>query len=99
VDALDTPIGYLPKYEDLKTLFSDIIDKEYTRELYDKQFSLYTDKILARIELQLEAYGKEENLPARLFEVLNTQRQELLALTEKFGPIVTPDQLEAAAGN
>ena len=99
VDALDTPVGYLPKYEDLKTLFNDIINKEYTRELYDKQFSLYTDKILARIELQLEAYGKEENLPAKLFEVLKAQREALLTLKEKYGPIVTPDQLEAAAGN
>ncbi len=99
VDAIETPIGYLPKYDDLKALFNGIIAKEYTRDLYDKQFSLYCDKILDRIELQLEAYGKEENLPAKLFEVLKTQREELLALKEKFGHILTPDQLEAAAGN
>jgi phosphoenolpyruvate carboxykinase (GTP) len=99
VGAIDTPIGYLPKYDDLKTLFSDIIHKDYTRDLYDKQFSIYCDKILDRIELQLEAYGKEENLPAKLFEVLKTQRAELTALKEKYGPIVTPEQLEAAAGN
>jgi phosphoenolpyruvate carboxykinase (GTP) len=99
LDAIDTPIGYLPKYEDLKTLFSDIIQKEYPRDLYDKQFSIYCDKILGRIELQLEAYGKEENLPAKLFEVLKAQRAELTALKEKYGPIVTPEQLEASAGN
>ena len=34
-----------------------------------------------------------------LFEVLKKQREELTALKEKFGPIVIPDQLEAAAGN
>lgn len=97
VGAIDTPIGYLPKYEDLKTLFKERIDKEYTRDLYSKQFSLYIDNIVARIDLQLEAYGKEENLPARLFEVLREQRQELTDLKDKYGPIVTPDQLEAAA--
>lgn len=98
VDAIDTPIGYLPKYDDLERLFKERIDKDYPVELYTKQFSLYIDNILARIELQLEAYGKEENLPAKLFEVLKQQREELTALKDKYGPIVTPAQLEAASG-
>jgi phosphoenolpyruvate carboxykinase (GTP) len=46
----------------------------------------------------LEAYGKEKNLPAKLFEVLKQQRQGLMALKEKYGAIVTPAQLEKAAG-
>ncbi len=99
VAAIDTPIGYLPKYDDLKKLFKDIIDKEYPKALYDKQFSLYVDNILARIELQLEAYGKEENLPGKLFEVLKAQKAGLEALKAKYGPIVTPEQLEAEAGH
>jgi phosphoenolpyruvate carboxykinase (GTP) len=94
VEAIDTPIGNLPKYDDLKTLFKSIIDKEYPKELYEKQFSLYIENILARIDLQLEAYGKEENLPQKLFEVLKEQRSGLETLKEKFGAIVTPDQLE-----
>jgi phosphoenolpyruvate carboxykinase (GTP) len=98
VAAIDTPIGYLPKYEDLKRLFKVRIDKEYSEELYTKQFSLYIDNILARIELQLEAYGKEKNLPAKLFEVLERQRDELTALKDTYGPIVTPAQLETASG-
>jgi phosphoenolpyruvate carboxykinase (GTP) len=97
VGAIDTPIGFLPKYEDLKQLFKERIDKEYSQELYIKQFSLYIDNILARIELQLDAYGKEENLPAKLFEVLGQQREALTALKDTYGPIVTPEQLEAAS--
>jgi phosphoenolpyruvate carboxykinase (GTP) len=94
VDALETPIGYLPKYEDLKRLFKDRIDKEYPEDLYTKQFSLYIDNIVARIDLQAEAYGKEQHIPARLFDILKRQRAELTALKEKYGPIVTPQQLE-----
>jgi len=97
VEAIETPIGYLPKYEDLKKLFKEIIDKAYPQELYDKQFSLYIDNIVGRIDLQLGAYEKEENLPARLFEVLKEQRKGLIALREKFGPIVSPDKLESVA--
>jgi len=96
VDAIETPIGFIPKYEDLKELFARI-GKEYPKELYDKQFSLYVDNILARIDLQEEAYRKEKNIPARLFEVYAEQRKGLEALRAKYGPIVSVEQLIEAA--
>ena len=94
MDAIETPIGYVPRYEDLKQLFKERIDKEYSQDLYTKQFSLYIDNIVARIDLQVEAYGKEKNIPPRLFDILNRQRAELNALKEKYGPVVTPQQIE-----
>ncbi len=93
VDVLDSPIGYLPTHEDLERLFSSLIDKPYPGELYRKQFSLYVDNILARIELQLEAYGKETGVPPLLFRVLDEQRSGLLALKAAHGPIVDPARL------
>jgi len=96
VEAIDTPIGYLPKYEDLKALFKAKIDKDYPEDLYIKQFSLYLDNIIARIDLQIEAYGKEKNIPQKLFDIYKEQRQELVALKDKYGAIVTPKQLAEA---
>ncbi len=93
VNAIDTPIGAIPHYEDLKDLFKDIINKDYARDLYDKQFSLYLDNILNRIELQTQAYKKEEYVPALLFDVLDEQKSGLLELKAKFGSVVLPDQL------
>jgi phosphoenolpyruvate carboxykinase (GTP) len=93
VDAILTPIGYIPKYDDLKRLFKDIIDKEYPHELYLKHFSLYIDNIVDRIDLQIEAYGKEENIPTKLFEILQQQREGLTGLKEKYGSVVTPAQI------
>ena len=98
VEAIDTPIGYLPLYDDLKGLFREIIDKEYPLALYDKQFSLYIDNIVGRIDLQTKAYGKESNIPKRLFEVLGQQREKLVALKEKYGPIASPADLTATQG-
>jgi len=94
VEAIETPIGYLPKYKDLNDLFSSKIDKEYPQDLYVKQFSLYLDHIIARIDLQIEAYGKEANIPVKLFEVLNEQKEGLLILKNKYGSVVTPSQLQ-----
>ena len=96
VETLTTPIGELPRYTDLKALFADIIDKPYPEELYVKQFSLYIDNIVARIDLQIEAYGKDPKTPSRLFEILRAQREGLLALRAEYGPVVTPAQLESA---
>jgi phosphoenolpyruvate carboxykinase (GTP) len=98
VDAIETPIGYIPKYEDLRELFARI-GKAYPKELYDRQFAFYVDNILARIELQEEAYRKEKNIPSRLFEVYAEQRKGLEALRAKYGPIVSVEQLIEAAGN
>jgi phosphoenolpyruvate carboxykinase (GTP) len=94
VQAIETPIGYIPKYDDLKAMFKERINKEYPRELYDKQFSLYIDNIVRRIDLQIEAYGKEQNLPDKLFEVLQAERRGLMELKNRYGSIVTPEQLE-----
>ena len=92
VEAIETPIGMIPMYDDLKALFAEI-DKEYPKSLYDMQFALYVDNIVSRIDLQTEAYGKEENLPATLFEVYEEQKAALLGLKEKFGSVVTVDQI------
>ncbi len=93
VGSIDTPVGLLPTYDDLKALFNELLGKEYTKELYDKQFALYVDNIVARIDMQHAAFKKEDNIPDTLFRLYEQQKSELLALKEKFGPIVQPDQL------
>jgi phosphoenolpyruvate carboxykinase (GTP) len=95
VGTIETPIGLLPRYEDLGRLFQEKIAKPYPHGLYEKQFSLYLDNILARIDLQIEAYGKDEEIPKTLFEILAAQKKGLLELKAKFGPVVTPDKLTA----
>ena len=90
VGAIETPIGLIPRYEDLRALFEGI-GKDYPRILYEKQFTFYVDNILARIQIQEDAYRKEKNLPARLFEVYEEQKAGLIALKEKYGPTVKPD--------
>ncbi|MBI9104937.1 MAG: phosphoenolpyruvate carboxykinase (GTP) [Spirochaetales bacterium] len=95
VEAIETPIGFIPKYEDLKRLF-DGISKEYPKSLYDMQFAFYVDNIVARLDLQKEAYTKEGGIPARLFEIYDAQKADLLALKEKFGAVVSVEQLMEA---
>lgn len=92
VEAIDSPIGYLPKYVDLKNLFAKI-NKDYSKELYEMQFSIYIDNILDRIALQTAAYSSEDGIPKTLFTVYDEQKTALLGLRDSFGSIVSPDNL------
>jgi len=93
IEAIDTPIGYIPRYDDMKMLFSERINKPYPEDLYEKQFSLYVDNIVSRIDMQLDAYAIEPNVPLKLFGVLRMQKDSLLELKRKYGPVVSPSSL------
>ncbi len=93
VEGIETPIGLIPRYEDLKKLFSEAIDKEYSEDLYTMQFSLYVDNIIARLDLQTEAWKKEENVSQVLFDIYGGQKAALEALKAEKGAIVKPQDL------
>ena len=92
VGAIETPIGFLPKYDDLVALFAKI-DKAYPKELYDKQFALYIDNIVRRIDLQHDAYEQEDHLPPELFATYESQKAGLLALKAAHGSIVDIERI------
>ncbi len=95
VEAIETPIGYIPYYEDLKQLFAGI-GKSYSKDLYDRQFSFYVDNIIARLNLQEDAFRKEEGVPEKIFSVYAEQREGLSSLKESFGTVVSVTQLTDA---
>lgn len=96
VEAIETPIGFIPLYEDLKKLF-DGINKAYPKDLYDRQFAFYLDNIIARIDLQDDAFKKDERVPETIFKIYAAQKAELIALKDKYGSIVNVEQLAEAA--
>ena len=96
VDAIETPIGYIPKYEDLRRLFKEVLNKEYSRGAYEKQFTIRVPELLAKIDRIEEIYGKLDNVPEELFQVLEEERKRLLEAREKYGDYISPFALEGA---
>jgi len=88
--AIKTPIGFIPKYEDLRRLFRQVFDREYSREDYDLQFSIRLDKYLEKIARMEEIYRPEPGMPPEFWEVLNRQKGELEALKAETGKSVLP---------
>lgn len=89
-DAIETPIGYLPRYGDLATLFTRVFDREYTEEDYELQFSLRIDKYLGKIARMEEIFRTEPDLPEEFWGVLSRQKSGLEALKKKTGRSVLP---------
>lgn len=93
-DAIRTPTGFIPKYEDLKSLFKKVINKEYTYDSYKEQFTVRINENLAKIERVVEIYKtKVVNTPKILFEVLQEQKNRLNEAKSKYGEYIFPDKL------
>ena len=95
VEAIKTPSGYMPKYNDLKRLFKDVLDKEYSEDDYIKQFTLRIPENLAKIDRIVSIYKNDvPDAPKRIFDVLKEQKQRLIDLQKKLGDYVSPFELE-----
>ncbi len=94
VQALKTPTGYIPKYEDLKELFKQVLKKDYTKETYTKQFTIRIPESLAKIDRIENIYKtKVMNTPKIVFDTLETQKKKLLEYQQKYGDYIPPDKL------
>lgn len=95
VKALITPTGLIPKYEDLKALFKDVLGKEYTKESYTEQFSLRLPENLAKIKRIKSIYKGLPGLPACLLEELEAQGKRLIKSQKEFGDCIEPKNFQS----
>jgi phosphoenolpyruvate carboxykinase (GTP) len=94
VEAIDTPTGRIPKYEDLKRLFKEVLNKDYSLEDYNKQFMVRVPESLAKIERIKKIYETDVmDAPKVLFHTLEAQKQRLIEAQTKHGDYITPDKL------
>lgn len=95
VSAIDVPTGRIPKYEDLKRLFKEVLDKDFTVEDYNEQFNIRIKENLAKIDRIEEIYKTQVmDAPQILFDVLKDQRERLLSAQEKYGNYIKPEEFE-----
>ncbi|MDI6786545.1 MAG: phosphoenolpyruvate carboxykinase (GTP) [bacterium] len=84
VEAIETPTGYIPKYEDLKILFKEVLNKEYEKNDYEEQFRLRIPENIKKLERIEDIYRtKVDNTPNILFQVLNEQKQRLIKVAKE----------------
>jgi len=94
VEAIESPTGRIPKYEDLRRLFKEVLDKDYTREDYVEQFTIRIPELLAKVDRIETIYRRDvEDTPQVVFDALKAQRDRLEVLRAQKGDYVSPQDL------
>jgi phosphoenolpyruvate carboxykinase (GTP) len=94
VGAIDGPTGRIPKYEDLKRLFREVLNKDFKKEVYNEQFKIRVRENIAKIDRIEEIYRTQVmDAPKIVFDVLEEQRERLLSAQEKYGDYILPGSM------
>ncbi len=92
VEALRTPLGLIPKYEDLRLLFREVLDRDYALEDYVEQFTIRTEKLIRKYERILKIYREEaEETPQHLLDILEDQLFHLKETEKRHGDRISPE--------
>ncbi|UCF96304.1 MAG: phosphoenolpyruvate carboxykinase (GTP) [Spirochaetaceae bacterium] len=83
-DAIETPIGYIPKYQDLRSLFGQVFKRDYTTQEYEDQFSIRIDKFLEKIERMEKIYAEEQEVPGDFSGYLETLKNRLTEARKRY---------------
>ncbi|MHC4635210.1 MAG: phosphoenolpyruvate carboxykinase (GTP), partial [Planctomycetota bacterium] len=93
-EAVKTPTGWMPRYEDLARLFKDNLGVEYSRADYVKQFTIRVPENLAKFERVEKIYRETvADTPAVVFETFEEIRGRLKAASDKHGDYISPFDL------
>ena len=76
-DAIETPIGQIPRYEDVAPLFKKVFDVEYDKTRYESEFSVRVDKWIAKLDRMADIYKDEDDIPAVFTDTLAALRKRL----------------------
>ena len=96
--AIKTPVGLIPKYEDLKELFKKIFQREYAKGEYEKQFSIRCAKFLEKIDRVEPIFREESDVPEVFFEQIEEQKKRLKASIQHFGKdVISPFDFETSS--
>jgi phosphoenolpyruvate carboxykinase (GTP) len=92
-EAIETPVGYIPKYEDLKELFKQVFAREYTKEEYDKQFAVRIGKFIEKLDRMEKVYAEEDDIPQEFTGKLAELKERFMAAQEKYGTdVILPEK-------
>jgi phosphoenolpyruvate carboxykinase (GTP) len=86
VGAYPTPIGLIPKYEDLAELFEKELATGYSKDQYELQFVMRVPELIEKLEIVEEFYKKETRVvPEEIFEMIAAQRGLIVEAQKTYG--------------
>ncbi|WP_319757885.1 phosphoenolpyruvate carboxykinase (GTP) [uncultured Sphaerochaeta sp.] len=90
-EALDTPTGKIPLYEDLKALFKEHLDEDFSKEKYDYLFTFRCTKWVEKLERTKAYYKKmDPNTPEEIFDYWDAAIAKINKAKEQYGDLILP---------
>lgn len=94
-DVIETPIGMIPKHDDIKDIFKKVFKKDFTKQDYERQFGIRIPHLMSRLDRMEKTFKEEDNIPDMFFAQLNEQRERLMQARKKFGKdVISPFEFE-----
>ncbi|MBN2581550.1 MAG: phosphoenolpyruvate carboxykinase (GTP) [Planctomycetes bacterium] len=92
-EVIRTPIGLIPRYEDIAALYRELLDQDFSHELYVALFAIRCGKLIEKIDRIEKIYRSEIDVPDVLYRTLADQRKRLTTLQKEKGDVVSPVDL------
>ncbi|HYA03203.1 MAG TPA: phosphoenolpyruvate carboxykinase (GTP) [Syntrophobacteria bacterium] len=97
VDAYATPIGFIPKHEDLAELFQKELGTAYHREDYQQQFMIRVRQLWDKLDGVEKFYrGEASAVPGKIFAAIDISRKLLLEAERRHGSDIPPVKFKDA---
>lgn len=95
VDAYRTPLGFIPKYEDLHEMFREYLNEEFTKDLYLELFKFRIDPWIAKLNRAISFYEKTApDCPYEFFVAWKAAIDRLEAAKARYGPCIEPGRYQ-----
>lgn len=90
-DAYRTPLGFIPMYDDLKLLFRELLEEDFSKDMYEELFKFRVDAWIAKITRAIAFYKKTApDCPEKYYEIWNATIEKLRDIKGKYGPFIRP---------
>lgn len=91
LDAHRTPLGFIPIYEDLAKLFGELLEEDFSRELYEELFKFRIDSWIAKLNRAIAFYEKAApDCPERFYAIWRAAIGSFEKARSKYGPYIPP---------
>ena len=93
VEIIETPIGLLPKFEDIQRLFKEVLDQDFTKNDYNNFFKIRVKENINKIDRIVNIYKTQvTDAPQKLFDILDEQKKRLTDAQAKYGDYIEPEK-------
>jgi phosphoenolpyruvate carboxykinase (GTP) len=90
-ETYDTPTGKIPLYKDLKVLFKELLEEDFSEEDYTYLFTFRCSKWISKLERTKAFFAKmDTNLPSSLTEAWDKAIADISAAKDKYGDQILP---------